>query len=57
MQEKPNPAELKSLIHWTETNNIKPKQYMKIIIDTSLRTSNAVNYKTKAKKPKRIKTT
>ncbi len=43
-QEKPNPTELKSLIHWTETTSIKPKIYLRIIEDTSWRTSNAVNY-------------
>ncbi len=30
-KKKPNPAELKPLIHWTETTSIKPKQSWKLL--------------------------
>ncbi len=43
-KKKPNPAELKAFINWTEITSIKPKQYMKIIEDTTWRISNAMNY-------------
>ncbi len=50
---KPNPSELKSSIHWTKTTSIKPKQYMKIIEDTSRR----IEEKTRNQKRKKEKAT
>lgn len=41
--EKPYPNR-NSLIHWTETTYIEPKQYMEIIEGTEWRKSSAVNF-------------
>ena len=46
--EKPNLAELKSLIHWTETTSIKPSQLQNYLFTLFTRRRNK---KSKAKKP------
>ncbi len=50
-KKKPNPAELKSLIHWTERTSIKPKQTWKLlkIHHGKLQISWIINFKKKQK--------
>ena len=43
-EKKLTPSEMETLIKFSETTHIEIKQYMKIIEDTSWRTSNAINY-------------
>ena len=43
-EKKLTPSEIETLIKFSETTHIKIKQCMKIIEDTSWRTSDAINY-------------
>jgi hypothetical protein len=43
-EKRPTPPEIEALIRWSETTKVEIKQYVKIIEDTSWRTSDAINY-------------